>query len=159
MALLVMLVALAVVVGLIGIVVPVLPGLLIVWLAVAGWAAASHVWWLAITATILYAVGLTLQYVLPGRRLKAAGVPTSSLVVGVVVAIVGGFVIPVIGALPGFVLGVFVGELARLKVARTAWAATTHAVRAVGLSMAIELSTGFLIAAAWVLALLLPTGS
>lgn len=149
------LVALAVIVGLVGIVVPVLPGLLLVWGSVALWAGLQHHWWLLALVTITYAVGLVLQWALPGRRLRSAGVPTLSLVVGVLVGVVGAFVIPVVGALVGFVLGIYLAEAGRLRDARTAWPSTVHALRAIGLSMAIELSAALVISSTWVAWLLL----
>ncbi|AKT52860.1 membrane protein [Arsenicicoccus sp. oral taxon 190] len=145
-----MLVALAVVVGLIGIVLPVLPGLLLVWGAVVVWAVVGQVWWLAGLVTVAYAAGLALQYLLPGRRLRAGGVPTRSLVLGVLVGVVGFFVVPVVGAVGGFVLGVYLSELQRLRGHGAAWPSTVHALRAVGLSMLIELAAGLVIGAAWV---------
>jgi hypothetical protein len=47
------------------------------------------------------------------------------------------------------VLGVYLAELGRVGRA-AAWPATMHALRAVGLSMLIELTASLLAAAAWV---------
>ena len=47
------------------------------------------------------------KYAVPGRRLKAA-VPMRTLVVGGMFAVVGFFVIPVVGVLVGFPIGVYV---------------------------------------------------
>ncbi len=141
------------VVGLVGIVVPVLPGLLLVWAATALWAFdhPNHAAWLVFgIAGLAYAAGVVTQYLVPGRRLKAAGVRTSTLLLAVVLAIVGFFVIPVIGALVGFVLGIYLVEAARQHDHRVAWSSTTHALTAVAMSMGIELTAGFVIVAVWV---------
>ncbi len=114
-------------VGLVGIVVPVLPGLLLVWLATALWAFDHpNRWsWLVFgLCGVVYAAGLVTQYLVPGRRLKDAGVKTSTLFLAVVLAIVGFFVIPVVGAAIGFVLGVFLVELGRQRDRRVAWRST-----------------------------------
>lgn len=148
------LLAVCVVIGLLGIVIPVLPGLLLVWGAVLVWAVVTQTWWLAVLVSVLYAGGLALQYVLPGRRLRTGGVPTRSLAAGVLVAVVGFFVIPVMGAVAGFVLGVFLSELQRLGSTGAAWPSTVHALKAVGLSMLIELTAGLLISASWAAALI-----
>ena len=145
-------------VGLVGIVVPVLPGLLLVWLATALWAF-DHpnrwAWLVFALCGVVYAAGLVTQYLVPGRRLKDAGVKTSTLFLAVILAIVGFFVIPVVGAFVGFVLGVYLAECVRLRSHRHAWPTTTQALRAVGLSFGIELGTGLLVAGTWVTGVLL----
>lgn len=131
-------------IGLVGILVPVLPGtLLIVGTAIA-WAATvggATAWSLAAVVVALGLAGTFLQYAVPGRRLKAAGVPRPTLLLGAVVGVVGFFVVPVIGLPVGFVLGVFLAESRRLG-AGPARASTWHAVKAVGLSMLIEFCFG-----------------
>ena len=54
-----------------------------------------------------------IKYLVPGKRLKAT-VPTSTLVVGALVGLVGFFVIPVVGLFVGFPVGVYVAERARV---------------------------------------------
>lgn len=150
--------ALLMLVGMIGIVVPVLPGLVLVAAATALWALAhpDHRSWVVVgVSVLLYAVGLVTQYVVPGRRLKAAGVGTRTLLPAVLLAVVGFVVIPVVGALVGFVLGIFLVELARRRDRSLAWTSTTHALRAVGLSMVVELSTAFAIVLTWCVGLVL----
>ena len=142
------------VVGLVGIVVPVVPGLLLVWLATGLWAY-DHpnrwAWAVFALCGIVYAVGIVTQYLVPGRRLKDAGVRTSTLLLAVLLAIVGFFVIPVVGALLGFVLGVFLVEMGRHRESGSAWRSTQHALKAVALSMGIELVAGFTIVLIWLL--------
>lgn len=150
--------AVLIVVGIVGIVVPVLPGLVLVAAGVAVWAIprGDAVGWtvLGVAVAILIA-GSVAKYLLPGRRLREAGVPGRTLVLGAVLGIVGFFVVPIIGLVLGFVLGVYLGEMARLKDRRAAWASTRKALAAVGVSMLIELVTGLLAAGVWVGALLL----
>jgi hypothetical protein len=141
-------------VGLVGIVVPVVPGLLLVWLATGLWAY-DHpnrwAWAVFALCGIVYAAGIVTQYLVPGRRLKDAGVRTSTLLLAVLLAIVGFFVIPVVGALLGFVLGVFLAEMGRHRESGSAWRSTQHALKAVALSMGIELVAGFTIVLIWLL--------
>ena len=99
------LVGVAIAVGLAGVVLPVLPGALLVWAAIAAWAIAvgSPTAWAALAAaTLLTAAGQVVKYLVPGRRLRDAGVPRQTIVAGVAVAVIGFFVIPVVG----FFLGV-----------------------------------------------------
>jgi len=150
-------------VGLVGIVVPVLPGLLLVWLATALWAydhPAPPAWVVFGVSTLIYAAGMVSQYLIPGRRMRQAGVGTWTLLLAVVLAVVGFFVLPVVGALVGFVLGIFLVELSRRHDRVAAWASTKHALKGVALSMGIELAAGSAIVLTWLAGLwALGTGS
>ena len=151
-----LLVALAIVVGVVGVIVPVLPGVLLVWAAVAVWATERqdlNGWVVLAVATLVLAVGQVAKYALPGRQLKQAGVPGRTTLAGVVLGVVGFVVLPVIGLPLGFVLGVYLAERARLGEHALAWPSTLHALRAAGWSLLIELGTALLMAATWVLGL------
>lgn len=147
-----LIVALAIAVGLVGVVVPLLPGLLLVWGAVAVWAIVEG----GIAAYVLLGVGTALalaaqvvKYLVPGRRLQRAGVPNRSLLLGGLLGVVGFFVVPVLGLLLGFVLGIYLAERARLGAHTTAWTSTRHALTAVGLSVLLELVAALVIAIGW----------
>jgi len=141
-------------VGLVGIVVPLLPGLPLIWAAVLVWAIVAQTtsgWVVLGLATALTMTGILLQYLLPGRRMAAAGVTTSSTVAGVALGIAGFFVIPVVGAFLGFVLGVYLAERLKLGAHAAAWPATKHALKAIALSMGIELLTGLAVVTTWLI--------
>ncbi|NUS41498.1 MAG: DUF456 domain-containing protein [Terrabacter sp.] len=148
-------VLLAMLVGTVGIVVPVLPGLFVVWGATLVWALERQdgPGWLVLgIATMAYAVGLVAQYVLPGRRMRSAGVQGWIVAVALAVAVVGFFVVPVVGAPLGFVVAVYLLERTRHREHAAAWRATTQAIRAVALNIGIELATAFTIIATWAVA-------
>jgi hypothetical protein len=142
---------LLVVVGLFGIVVPALPGTLLVALGIGIWAGAEgsrSAWVVFAVAAGCLLVGAVVKYAVPGRRLKAA-VPTSTLLVGGLASVVGFFVIPVVGVLIGFPIGIYVAE--RLRVgADGAWPSTRAALRAVGVSILIELAAAVVATGVWV---------
>ena len=145
------LVALAILVGLVGIVVPVLPGSLLVVAAILVWAVIESTatgWVVFAVATVLLAAGAVVKYAVPGRRLKADGVPSRTLLAGAVLGVVGFFVVPVVGLLIGFVLGVYLSELQRVGP-HLAWPTTRSSLRAVGVSIFIELAAGLLAALIW----------
>lgn len=145
------LVALAILVGLVGVVVPLLPGSLLVGGSVLVWAlyvGTSAAWVTFAVAVTLLMVGQVAMYLVPGRRLQAAGVPGRTLVAGAALGVVGFFVIPVVGLFVGFVGGVYLSELARVG-SREAWPATVHALKAAGLSVLIELTACLLAGSAW----------
>jgi uncharacterized protein len=152
------LVGIVILVGLLGVLLPLLPGLLLCWGAVLVWALVERTavaWTVLAAATVLVAASTVTKYLVPGRRMRAAGVPWASLAAGGTLAIVGFFVIPVVGALVGFVAGVYGAERLRLRTHAAAWPSTVQALRAVGLSVLIELGAGLLIAAAWLAAVVL----
>jgi uncharacterized protein YqgC (DUF456 family) len=145
------LVGLAVLVGVLGTVVPLLPGTALVAVAVLVWAVltgGTTAWVVAAVAAAVLLVGAVMKYVVPGRGLTTAGVPTATLWSGAAAAVVGFFVVPVIGLLAGFVVGVYVAEHRRVG-ARAAWPSTRAALRAVGIGILIELSAASLAAAVW----------
>lgn len=151
--LVVLAVGLAIAVGLVGILVPVLPGTVLVLGAIWVWAlhaGGTTAWSVALVATALLAAGTVAKYALPGRRLKDAGIPASTQWTGALLGVVGFFVVPVVGLVLGFVLGVYVAEHRRVG-ARLAGPSTTTALRAVGLSILIELLAAVLAAGVWAL--------
>lgn len=157
-----LLVALAVLAGLVGVVVPVLPGLLLVWGAVAVWAivegrgggaGSGAAWTLLAGATVLAVVSQVVKYAVPGRALQRAGVPNQTLLIGGLAGLAGFFIVPVVGLPLGFVAAIYVAERRRLRSHPAARSSTVHALKAVGLSILLELAAALLIAVAWVGAL------
>ena len=147
-----LLVGLVIAVGLVGIVVPVLPGSVLVGAAILVWAVlvgTTTGWVVFAVAAILLATGTVVMYLVPGRRLRTSGVPTRTLVLGGLAGVVGFFVVPVIGLPLGFVAGVYAAESARLGGSR-AWPSTKQALLAAGLSVLIELAFGLLATLTWV---------
>jgi len=148
----IILVAFAIAVGLVGIVVPLLPGTLLVFGAIAVWAAIEHnvTSWVTLGVVgALIAVSTAIKYLWPVRRMRAADVSTWTLVAGAVLGIIGFFVIPVLGLVIGFVLGIYLAELAHRRNQRAAWTSTVHALKGVVLSVGVELCGALLATAAW----------
>ncbi|MGZ4457324.1 MAG: DUF456 domain-containing protein [Nocardioides sp.] len=138
--------------GLVGVLVPVLPGTVLVLAAVLVWAAdvgGATAWTRALVAVLVRGAGAVVKYVVPGRRLQASGIPASTQWVGAALGVVGFFVVPVVGLPLGFVLGIYLAEHRRLGAQR-AWPSTLAALRAAGLSILIELGAGVVAAAVWV---------
>ena len=145
-------VAVVIAIGLAGILVPVLPGSILILGAILAWAlelGGQTAWVVFAAAAVVLVAGTVIKYVVPGRRLKEAGVPASTQWIGAGVAIVGFFVVPVIGIFLGFVLGVYAAEHQRLG-SEQAWPSTKAALKAVGLSILIELIAGMAATGIWV---------
>jgi uncharacterized protein YqgC (DUF456 family) len=150
-------VGLAIATGIVGIVVPVLPGALLAWAAIAVWAIAVGgvtAWAVLGVATLVIGGAQVVKVLVPGRRLRDAGVPRRSIVAGLVLAVAGFFLVPVVGFFIGFPLGVYLEERRRLGGHAAAWDSTRHALRAMGLSILIELTATVLAAGAWLAAVL-----
>jgi hypothetical protein len=151
----IVLVALGIAVGLVGILVPLLPGTVLVFGAILVWALFERttVAWVTLgVVAALLAASLLVKYLWPMRRMKSADVGTLSLVAGAVLGIIGFFVVPVLGLVIGFVLGVYLAELAKRRDQRVAWTSTVHAIKGVALSVGVELAGGLLATVAWVVA-------
>ena len=151
-------VGLVILVGIIGAIVQIWPsgpfigGAILAWSIVWNTGAA---WAVFAVAAVVLAAGFLAKYLIPGRRLARSGIPSSTLVWGLAGAAVGFFVIPVLGFLLGLILGIYLAEAARLGSTQAAWPATTEALRAVGLSIVIELVAALTATAAWVVGLFL----
>ena len=143
--------------GLIGIAVPLIPGAWLVLAAVLVWAleAQTTAAW-AVLGVAAAAIGVTqvVRFTLPERRLRGAGVARRSVTIGGGLGVVGFFALPVLGLPIGFVLGIYLAERRRLGDRASARRSTRAAVRAVGLSVLIELAGGLLAAGAWLVAVL-----
>ncbi|MGB0100170.1 MAG: DUF456 domain-containing protein [Nocardioides sp.] len=146
------LVAVVIAVGLIGILVPILPGSSLVVGAILVWALSvggATAWSVFGIATAFVVVGAVVKYLVPGRQLQVAGIPASTQWFGVLLGVVGFFVIPVVGLFLGFVLGVYLAEVRRVGSAQ-AWPSTVHSLKAVGWSIVIELVFALLATWTWV---------
>ena len=147
-----------IVAGVLGVILPIIPGLLLSWGGVLLWALLSDtggaVKWLVLAlATVIAAVGMVVKFLWPGRKLKGSGVPLPSLLAGGVLGLIGFFVVPVVGLILGFVLGIWLVERVRVGAAQ-AWPSTKRALAAAGLSMLIEFTAALGVAVVWVFGLL-----
>ena len=152
------LVGVAMAVGVVGVVVPLLPGLLLIWAAGLWWTIADGggpVRWAVFGVLIaLLAAGTVAKYVLPARSASARGAPAGTLLAGAAGAVVGFFLIPVVGLVIGGVAGIYLAEWARLGDARRATGATGAALRAIGVGILVELTAGLAMVLTWLAGLL-----
>jgi len=147
-----LLVLLVMLVGLVGVVVPVLPGLLLVWAAGVAWAwigGGAAAWAVAGVLTVLLVVGTVVKYALPARSATGTGAPRSTLVAGAAGALVGFFVIPVVGVVVGGVGAVYLAERSRLGAHGPAWRSTRAVLVGIGLGLLVELATAVVMIGVW----------
>ncbi len=145
--------AVGVLAGLVGTVVPVLPGLVIVLLATAGTlllqGTGPLVWTVVVLLLALTVAGSALSTVLPARRAASSGAPRASLWYAAVGAVVGFFVVPVLGLVLGGALGLLVAEQQRLGQWGPAWTSARGVLGAYGLGVLLELGIGVLMGLLW----------
>ena len=147
------LVGLVMLVGLLGVVVPLLPGTALVLAAGVGWAVlvvdgGSTRWVVVGVMAALFLAGLVLKYALPGRHLSGR-LPRRTLLLGALGAVVGVFLLPPLGLLLGGVVGVYLAEAQRAGSGAEAWRSTVQVLKAIGLGVLAELVAGVLMVAAW----------
>lgn len=155
------LVGLAIAIGVVGTVLPVLPGPVLIAGAVAVWATEARTaggWWVLAAVLALLGAGQVLKYFTAGRSMTTSGVPRRSLVAAGLLAIVGFFVIPVVGLVIGFVGGLYLAERLRLGGGLDSRRSTVVALKAVGVAILVELTSALLAAATWFVAVANGTG-
>ena len=144
---------LVMVVGLAGTLLPILPGLALIWAAgvvygliegfgVAGIAAMTLM-------TVFVGVGLWLGLRIPQRRTADVGVGFGTQLIALGLAIVGFFVIPVVGAAVGFVMGILLVQWARTRDWGEAWLATKVGVGAMFRVSAAQFGVGASMILVW----------
>jgi uncharacterized protein YqgC (DUF456 family) len=145
--------ALAMAVGLVGTVVPVLPGLGLVWLGALAYGLLAGFgtlgWLVMVVVTALAVLGTVAGVALPKRRADSAGAARASLWLGAVAAVVGFFVVPVVGLPLGGALGIFVGELVRNGDGRAARRVTWATLVGFGLAAMVQFACGLAMIGAW----------
>jgi hypothetical protein len=151
---LIIIVGLIMVVGLAGVVLPVLPGVPIMWAAAllygifAGFGTAGVTAMVAIT--VLTAIGIAAGIVLPQRAGRASGASSDALRFGLLLGVIGFFVLPGLGFPIGFVVGVLVIEFRNSNDFDTAWRSTVGVIKGIGAGVVAELGAGVGIALVWI---------
>ena len=148
-----LLVGLVMLVGLVGVLVPVLPGTALVLAAGVGWAVlvvegGTGRWVVLGVMAALFLAGLVLKVVLPGRRLSGE-LPRSTLLATAVGAAVGFVVLPPLGLLLGAVVGTYAAEARRVGPGAPARDSTVRVLKAVGLGVLAELTAAVLMIGTW----------
>lgn len=134
-------------IGTTGIVVPVLPGsvsiaaALLVW---AVWGGSPWGWVACAIGMTLVATGAASGWFLTGRTLKRREIPQWPVVVGLIAGVIGLFLLPGLGFIIGFVAGVLLSELVRVRDLKVALDTSWSMVKAVGVGVLVELACGLL---------------
>lgn len=145
------LVGLAIAVGIAGTLLPILPGLGLIWIAalvfgilegfgLGGWTAMAVITGLAIAGT---AAAIRV----PQKAAAAGGISWKGQLLAVALAIVGFFVVPVVGAPIGFVAGVYL--VARRRDPTRAWEVTRSTLRSLLVAAGLQFGAAIGMALTW----------
>ncbi|MFE2130119.1 MULTISPECIES: DUF456 domain-containing protein [Streptomyces] len=148
-----LLVGLVLLFGLVGVLVPGVPGTWLVWAGLLWWSLLERSalsWSLLVAATALLLLVQAVKWQLPARRPHEVPATPRTAVFAGAGALLGFVLVPVVGAVPGFVGGVYLCERLRLGGHGEAWASTRAVMRAVGTSVLVELFGCLLVVGAWV---------
>jgi uncharacterized protein YqgC (DUF456 family) len=144
-----------IVLGVIGTVVPLLPGLALVWAATLVWGLLTSFGTAGVIAmtviTILFGTGIYLGLRIPQKSAAAQGLSIRGTIFGVALAIGVGIVIPVIGIPLGFVLGVWIVRIAESGDARAAFESALRTTIALLRASAAQFGIGVAMGVVWLL--------
>jgi uncharacterized protein len=145
-------------VGLFGLMIPVLPGLVIIWVAALVYGILTGFGWggavLFGLITVLMIAGNLVDNVIMGARAREQGASWLAIGVAMVLGVVGSFVFPPFGGLIAALLGLFVVEVLRLRSLKKAFDSTRSMAIGCGWAAVIRFGIGtimIMLWAAWVL--------
>ncbi|MGP0223722.1 DUF456 domain-containing protein [Paenarthrobacter sp. NCHU4564] len=146
---------LAIAVGIAGTIIPVLPGSILIGaslLAWAIWGGAGTLGWVVFGVGLVFVIaGMAASAVLTGRKLKEHGIPNRSVVIGLVLGVVAMFLIPVVGLLVGFAVGLLLSEVQRTRNFRTAVRSSLAAIKATGIGILVEFGLACAAGSTWII--------
>lgn len=145
--------AIVMIVGLAGVVVPVLPGLMLLWgTALAyGFAVGFETIGLVVMGilSVILAVSIIKGIVLPRREAVASGASTMAQLGGLVGAIAGFFLIPVVGVFVGGLVGILAVEYLNKGNWDDAWRSTKGLAKGLGINVLVDLVLGLTMIGVW----------
>ena len=139
-------------VAVLGTIIPILPGSILTVITLIAWAwilGSPAAWTAAIIGSGLAIAGMSASAVLTGRTMRREKIPSGPVIVGVVCAIVGMFVIPVIGLFLGFAVGLLCAEYVRRRDLKAAARSSWEALKSMGLGILLEFGCAALAASSF----------
>lgn len=141
--------------GLCALVIPVLPGLVIIWLAALGYGIINGFstlgWVMFAILTVLMLAGSWVDNIFMGAKAHQSGASWVSILAALVFGIAGNFVIPLIGGFLGAVLALFAAEWIRRKNWRAALAAIQGLMAGYGWALLIRFIMGSVMIGLWMI--------
>ncbi len=140
-------------VGLFGLLVPVFPGLLVMWLAALGYGVATGFtttgWVFFAIITVFMLVGTVVDNVFMGAGARKGGASWQTIGVALVAGVLGTLIVPPIGGIFAAPLAVLLLEYGRQRDWDKAWQALRGLAAGWGLSVLVRFGIGVLLMALW----------
>jgi uncharacterized protein YqgC (DUF456 family) len=140
-------------VGLFGLVIPIFPGIIVIWLAALAYGLVTGfyplAWGLFALITILFLVGVTIDNVLMNAKARQAGAAWSSLILGLIVGILGTILLPPFGGILATPLVVLLFEYLRRRDLQQAWMALRGLLVGWGMSFVVRFFIGLVMISLW----------
>lgn len=142
-------------VGLIGLIIPIFPGITVIWLAaliygiVTGFDILGIIMFLLISLGLL--AGVSVDNILMGAGARQGGASWWTVGIGIVAGLAGTILLPPLGGFIAAPAAVFLVEFWRNKEWRSAWRATRGLALGWGLSFLVRVGIGALMIALWLI--------
>ncbi len=142
-------------VGLALLIIPIFPGITVIWLAALLYGIVTGFDTLGIVILVLITLGMiagvTVDNVLMGAGARQGGASWLTIGVAVIAGIAGTILLPPIGGLIAIPLAIFLLELLRKREWRGAWRATRGVALGWGLSFLVRFGIGLVMISAWLI--------
>ncbi len=146
-------------VGLVGLLVPIFPGLVVIWLTTLVYALIQvsilgvtwFEWILFAIITLLMIAGSIVDNIIIAKRVREKQVPWGSIILGYLAGVIGSiFFTPLIGILAA-PAGLFGAEYFRLRDYRVAFASTRAWMTGWGITIAVRIAIGVVMIGLWMI--------
>ncbi|NOY97985.1 MAG: DUF456 domain-containing protein [Chloroflexi bacterium] len=145
----------AMLVGLFGLVIPIFPGLVIIWLAALGYGLAHSFttlgWIMFAVMTVLMIIGNVMDGVLMGAKALESGASKSAIWIALAAAVVGSLLLSPLGGLLLAPLALFLAEMARGHDKQEAWTITRGLMTGWGWSFVLRFIIGLVMIGLWMI--------
>jgi uncharacterized protein YqgC (DUF456 family) len=142
--------------GLFGLIIPILPGLVIIWVAALGYGIFAGFdttgWVMFAIISVLLIAGELAEHVLMGTMAHKEGAPWWVVGIVLVVAIAGNFIIPILGGLLAGLLALFCIEYLRLKEPKKALSSMRGLLVGYAWGFVVRFSAGLMMIGSWFVA-------
>ena len=142
-------------VGLLGLLIPVIPGLVIIWLASLAYGVGvgfqTPGWIFFAILTVIMVVGSVVDNLVMGQQAHRNGASWISVLLAMLFGVIGTFILPIFGGFIGALAALFLAEWIRRKNWREAMTATTGWAVGCGWAIVIRFILGLLMIGIWII--------
>jgi uncharacterized protein len=140
-------------IGLAGLLIPIFPGIPVIWLAALGYGVVTGFTTLGtvlfVLITLMMLVGITIDNVLMGAGARQGGASWLSIIVGMIAGVAGTLLFPPVGGIIAAPAVILLLEYSRGRDWDKAWRATRGLALGWGLSFLVRFGIGLLMIGTW----------